>query len=56
MIDQDVMDLYERAPVGTKVIVLKPDESFPLADMFDQIFPSTPAPASVPPAPVGAKT
>ena len=29
MIDQDVMDLYERTPIGTKVIVLKPDNELP---------------------------
>ncbi len=39
LINQDVIDLYERAPIGTKVIVLKPDTSFPLADVFDQLFP-----------------
>jgi lipoprotein-anchoring transpeptidase ErfK/SrfK len=56
MIDQDVMDLYERAPIGTKVIVLKPDESFPLAEMFDQLFPPASSQPPVPAAPVGAKT
>jgi lipoprotein-anchoring transpeptidase ErfK/SrfK len=47
MIDQDVMDLYERAPVGTKVIVLQPETNIPFADVFDQIFP--PAQAATPP-------
>ena len=58
MIDQDVMDLYERAPIGTKVVVLKPDTSFPLADVFDQLFPPSSSQAPpVPAAPVGgAKT
>jgi lipoprotein-anchoring transpeptidase ErfK/SrfK len=57
MIDQDVMDLYERAPIGTKVIVLKPDTSFPIADMVDQLFPPTASQPPVPAAPVGsAKT
>ena len=54
MIDQDVMDLYERAPIGTKVIVLKPDENFPIAEMFDRLFPpSQPPPPPVPPKVVG---
>ncbi len=58
MIDQDVMDLYERAPIGTKVIVLKPDENFPIAEMFDQLFPPS-SPAALPPVPakpVGTKS
>ena len=54
MINQDVMDLYNRAPIGTKVIVLKPDENFPIAQMFDQLFPpSEPPPPPVPAKPVG---
>jgi lipoprotein-anchoring transpeptidase ErfK/SrfK len=54
MIDQDVMDLYERAPIGAKVIVLKPDENFPIAEMFDRLFPpSQPPPPPVPAKPVG---
>ncbi len=55
MIDQDVMDLYERAPIGTKVVVLKPDENFPIAQIFDQLFPPSSAPQAppVPAKPVG---
>ena len=54
MIDQDVMDLYERASIGTKVIVLKPDTSFPIADMLDELFPPTSRQTPpVPAVPVG---
>ena len=57
MINQDVMDLYNRAPIGTKVIVLKPDTNFPIAEMFDQLFPpSQPSPPPVPAKPVGTKS
>ena len=56
MIDQDVMDLYERAPIGTKVIVLAPETDIPLADMFDQLFGPTSPPQPIPAKPVGAKT
>ncbi len=48
LINQDVIDLYERAPIGTKVIVLKPDTSFPLADIVDQLFPAAPPPSPIP--------
>ncbi|MEJ0097079.1 MAG: L,D-transpeptidase [Bauldia sp.] len=36
MLDQDVIDLYERVPVGTKVIVLAAEGTTPLADMMQQ--------------------
>ena len=49
MLDQDVIDLYERAPVGTKVIVLPVNGATPLADMLD------PATTPVPPVTVGKK-
>jgi lipoprotein-anchoring transpeptidase ErfK/SrfK len=55
MIDQDVMDLYERAPIGTKVIVLQPDTGFPLADVFDQLFPPAPPQSPIPAQPIPAK-
>ncbi len=48
MINQDVMDLYERTPMDTKVVVLAPDTSFPLADVFDQLFPPEPAASPIP--------
>jgi lipoprotein-anchoring transpeptidase ErfK/SrfK len=51
LINQDVMDLYERTPIGTKVIVLPADSgSAPVADMFDQLFGTAPP---VPAEPVG---
>ncbi len=42
MLDQDVIDLYERVAPGTKVIVLASDATTPLADMLD---PPAPVPA-----------
>ena len=48
MLDQDVIDLYERVPLGTKVIVLAAADTTPLADMLDQSQP-------VPKAKVGKK-
>jgi lipoprotein-anchoring transpeptidase ErfK/SrfK len=57
LIDQDVMDLYERAPIGTKVIVLAPDKNFPIAEIFDQLFPpSVPPPSPIPPKPADTKS
>jgi hypothetical protein len=54
LVNQDVMDLYERTPVGTKVIVLPADGGgAPVADMFDQLFGTAPP---VPAAPVGTRT
>ncbi len=57
LINQDVIDLYNRAPIGTKVIVLPNDSGFPLADVFDQLFPPAPPPSPIPEKPpVGKKT
>ncbi len=54
LVNQDVKDLYERTPIGTKVIVL-PAETInaPVADMFDQLFGTAPP---TPAVPVGKKT
>jgi len=52
MINQDVMDLYERAPIGTKVVVLKSETGFPFADVLDQLFP--PGMIGPPPEPIPA--
>ncbi|MCR4283411.1 MAG: L,D-transpeptidase [Bauldia sp.] len=41
MLDQDIIDLYERVPLGTKVIVLDSDGTTPLADMLQG--PASPA-------------
>jgi lipoprotein-anchoring transpeptidase ErfK/SrfK len=49
MLDQDVMDLYERVPLGTKVVVLAAAGTTPLADMLEQSQPVAP------PAKVGKK-
>jgi lipoprotein-anchoring transpeptidase ErfK/SrfK len=54
LLDQDVMDLYERVPLGTKVVVLGSESGFPLAGAFEQIF--SPAAPAAPPAAIPAST
>ena len=46
MFNQDVIDLYERVPAGTKVIVLASGDTTPLADMLDQPAPGPAAKAA----------
>jgi lipoprotein-anchoring transpeptidase ErfK/SrfK len=53
MLDQDVMDLYERVPLNSKVVVLSATQDFPVANIFDQLFP--PEPVEQPPAPAPSK-
>ncbi len=49
MINQDVIDLFDRAPIGTKVIVLKPSDGIPLADISGEL---APRPSRTVPVPV----
>ena len=61
MLNQDVMDLYERVPLDTKVVVMgaPAPAGFPVADILEQIFPpgliGPPPPAVEPAKPVPAK-
>lgn len=50
LMNQDIIDLYNRVPIGTKVVVLGDTASFPMADIFGGAPSGTPP---VPPAPVG---
>ena len=34
LLNQDIIDLYNRVPLGTKVVVLGPDTTSPMADIF----------------------
>jgi len=43
MLDQDVIDLFERVPIATKVIVLASGDTTPLADMLAQPVPAAAA-------------
>jgi len=43
LLDQDIMDLYERIELGTKVIVLASDTTTPLADLLAQEVPAVSA-------------
>jgi lipoprotein-anchoring transpeptidase ErfK/SrfK len=56
LVNQDMIDLYNRVPVGTRVIVLSAPESIPVAELFEPIFGpllSTIAGPRTPPANVG---
>jgi len=50
MLDQDVIDLYDRVDIGTKVIVLPANGATPLADMIDQATNPVP-PTTIKPVP-----
>jgi lipoprotein-anchoring transpeptidase ErfK/SrfK len=45
MLNQDIIDLYNRTPIGTKVLVLgKPEFNFPpIAEILAPLFPPAPA-------------